>query len=92
MLQRIPKYPGKNISTNALRIRISPEPEKYALGSVFQNLRISAHQWKRKAKYLNFSPYSQISGVVFMIIIITFVIYLVSEVLIDRLSSDQIWR
>ena len=32
------------------------------------------------------------SDVVFMIIIITFVIYLVNEVLIDRLSSDQIWR
>ena len=33
-----------------------------------------------------------VAFVVFMIIIITFVIYLVSEVLIDRLSSDQIWR
>ena len=37
-------------------------------------------------------PLGDIVCVVFMIIIITFVIYLVSEVLIDRLSSDQIWR
>ena len=51
MLQRIPKYPGKSVSSNTLRIRIPPEPEKYALDSEFENLRISAYQWKRKAEF-----------------------------------------
>ena len=54
VLQRIPTYPGKSVSTNTLRIRISPEPEKYALDSVFQNLRISSYQWKRKAEFDKF--------------------------------------
>ena len=54
VLQHIPKYTGKSASTNTLRIRISPEPEKYALDSVFQNLRISAYQWKRKTEFEQF--------------------------------------
>ena len=33
--------------------------ENGALKSVFQNLRISSYQWKRKAKFENFSPNSQ---------------------------------
>ena len=54
MLQRIPKYPGKSVSRNTLRIQIPPEPEKYALESVFPNLRISSYQWKRKAEFEKF--------------------------------------
>ena len=54
VLQHIPKYPGKSVSTNKLRIRISPEPEKCTLSSVFQNLRISAYQWERKAEFETF--------------------------------------
>ena len=54
VLQQIPKYPGKNVSTNTLCIRISPESEKYALDSIFQNLQISAYQWKRKAEFDKF--------------------------------------
>ena len=50
MLQRIPKYPDKSVSTNTLLVRISPESEKYALESIFQNLRLSSYQWKRKAE------------------------------------------
>jgi len=45
MLQRLPKSPGKIVSTNTLDLRISPEPEKFALDSVFQNLSISAYKW-----------------------------------------------
>ena len=51
MSQRIPKYLGKSVFTSTLSIRIYPEPEKYALDSVFQNLSISAYQWKRKAEF-----------------------------------------
>ena len=61
MLQHIPKYLGKGVSINTLSIRFSPEPEKYTLHSVFQNLRIPMYQWKRKAEIKN-SLYSQISG------------------------------
>jgi len=62
VLQRIPKYPGKSVSTITLRIRISPKQEKYALNSVFQNLRISSYQWKRKAEFDKFfSVFANIS-------------------------------
>ena len=56
VLLRIPKYPGKvfPLIRCTLRIRISPEQEKYALDSVFQNLRISAYQRKYKAKFDKF--------------------------------------
>ena len=54
MLQLIPKYPSKSVPTNTLRIRISPEPEKCAIDNVFQNLRMSANQWKRKAEFEKF--------------------------------------
>ena len=35
-------------------IRISLEPAKYALDSVFQNLCISAYQWQCKAEFVKF--------------------------------------
>ena len=54
VLQRMPKYPGKSVFTHTFCIRISPAPEKYALDSVFQNLRISSYQWKRKAEFETF--------------------------------------
>ena len=51
VLQRTLKCPGKSVSTNTLRIRISPEPEKYTLDNVFPNLRTSSYQWKRKTEF-----------------------------------------
>ena len=54
MLQRIPKYPGKSVSTDTVHIRISPEPEEYLQDSASQYLRILAYQWKHKAEFDKF--------------------------------------
>ena len=72
----------QQIDINIINILYTFRFKRHIHGHCFVMLPVNKNKKKKKKR----------SDVVFMIIIITFVIYFVSEVLIDSLSSDQIWR